>query len=143
MGTLSISTATPRRPTGRLYVALGVAVALLGPALYVWQILGARWLRDPWYVPVSATLGVALLLVALGRARSVWRILALVLVGLLAAGEWYFLLVLARLPDYTGPVVVGRPFPPFTTTRAGGSSFDQDSLKGEQNTVMVFFRGRW
>ena len=60
----------------------------------------------------------------------------------LAGFQWTFLF-LVRLPEYTGPVAVGQPFPAFTTQRADGTSFTQRDLAGEQNNVLVFFRGRW
>jgi hypothetical protein len=96
----------------------------------------------PWYMPIAATLSVFLIVVALWRARSVWRILALLLVVLLAGAEWAFMLE-TRLPAYTGPVATGQPFPEFTTMRADGAAFTQRDLEGDQNNVMVFFRGRW
>jgi len=115
---------------------------LLGPFLYVLQ-LRAKQLSAPWYAPALATAGVALLLLALLRRRTVWRIAALALCGLLAGGEWYILLALSKLPVYSGPVSVGGSFPTFSTTLADGSPFDQDSLRAAQNTALVFFRGRW
>jgi hypothetical protein len=96
----------------------------------------------PWYMPIAATLSVFLIVVALWQARSVWRILALLLVVLLAGAEWAFMLG-TRLPAYTGPVATGQPFPEFTTMRADGAPFMQRDLEGDQNNVMVFFRGRW
>src|SRR5271169_5712295 len=106
---------TRRRSPGRLFVALGLALAILGPAVYVVQISMQR-LRAPWYLPIAATLGVVLLIVALWQARTVWRVLALLFVLLLAGAEWAFLLG-SRLPAYTGPVAVGQPFPAFATTQ--------------------------
>ena len=62
--------------------------------------------------------------------------------GPLAGAEGAFLAAL-RLPAYTGPVAAGRPFPAFATIRADGTPFTQSDLEGDQDTVMVFFRGRW
>ena len=135
------ATAAPRRYPGRLFVALGLVLAVLGVAGYAIQLSTGR-LAAPWYMPCLATLGVAFLAVALWQARSVWRILALLLVLLLAGAEWAFLLA-ARLPAYTGPVAAGRAFPNFTTMRADGTTFTQADLEGNQNNVLVFFRGRW
>jgi hypothetical protein len=135
------STAQRRHP-GRLYLALGVLVALAGVVLYPLQ-LRAKVLIAPWYAPILATLGLVLVVLALGRSRSLWRWTAAVLLTLFAAGQWVMLLVLFRAPAYTGPVQAGEPFPEFTTTLADGSTFNRESLQGEQNTVMVFFRGRW
>jgi hypothetical protein len=135
------SAAAPRRVPGRLFLALGLGLAALGVIGYIVQISTGR-LTAPWYMPSLATLGVVFLAVALWQARSVWRILALLLVLLLAGAEWAFLLA-ARLPAYTGPVAAGRPFPAFATTRADGTTFTQHDLEGERNNVLVSFRGRW
>jgi hypothetical protein len=135
------SAAAPRRHPGRLLLALGLAVTVLSVAGYAVQ-LWARHLTTPWYVPAAATVGVILLAASLWQARTVWRWLALVLVLLLAGAEWAFLLA-ARLPPYTGPAEAGRPFPAFTTARADGNPFTQRDLKGDKDSVLVFFRGRW
>jgi hypothetical protein len=95
----------------------------------------------PWYMPALAMLGVLCLIISLWQRRSLWRWLGLLLVVLLAGAEWAFLLQ-ARLPAYTGPVA-GHSFPAFTTERTDGTSFTQDDLKGNQDNVLVFFRGRW
>jgi hypothetical protein len=136
-----ISPVAPRRFPGRLFLVLGLFLPLLGIIGYIIQ-LQARRLTAPWYMPIAATLGVALIAVALWQARSIWRILALLLIVLLAGAEWAFLLE-TRLPAYTGPVAAGQSFPEFATMRADGSSFTRRDLEGEQNNAMVFFRGRW
>jgi hypothetical protein len=133
--------AAPSRRPGRLILVLGIALAVLGVIGYVLQIRAQR-LTTPWYMPIAATVGVALLVFSLWQGRSVWRVLALLLVALLAGAEWAFLLM-TRLPPYTGPIAVGKPFPAFSTSRADGTPFTQSHLKGEQTSVLVFFRGRW
>jgi hypothetical protein len=139
---MSTPSPTPRRrPPGLLLVTLGLGLAALGIIGYAAQVAALR-LTTPWYVPLSATLGVLCLVVALWQGRTVWRVLALLLVLLLAAGEWAFLLE-TRLPAYTGPVAEGKPFPPFSTSRADGRTFTQEDLRGGHNHVFVFFRGRW
>ncbi|HEY7152884.1 MAG TPA: hypothetical protein VH575_02895 [Gemmataceae bacterium] len=139
---MNTSTAVaPRRPSGRLFLVLGLTLAVLGVIGYAVQLSMHR-LIAPWYLPISATLGVVFLLVALWQGRTIWRILALLLVVLLAGAEWMTLLG-SRLPAYTGPVAAGQPFPAFATTRADGESFTQRDLRGDQNSVLVFFRGRW
>ncbi len=135
------SAVAPRRSPGRLFLALGLTLAALGVIGYVLQIQAQR-LTAPWYVPIMATVGLVFVVVSLWQRRSVWRVLALVLVTLLAGAAWTFLLA-ARLPAYTGPIVVGQPFPPFASARADGTPFTQQNLIGEQNSVLVFFRGRW
>ncbi len=138
---MTTTTAIERRSSGRLLVVLGLTLAVLGVVGYALQIK-AQHLAVPWYMPIAATVGLAFVLASLWQARTVWRVLALLLVALLAVGGWAFLLLM-RLPEYTGPVAAGRPFPAFTTARADGTPFTQDDLKGSQTNVLVFFRGRW
>ncbi len=130
-----------KRYPGRRFLWLGIALAILGPAAYALLIWAGR-LFTPWYVPIVGTAGVLLVIMSLAYARSVGRVLALVLVGLLAAGEWSLLLKVARLPAYTGPVEVGKPLPAFETQLADGSRLAPADLRGKQNTLLVFFRGR-
>jgi hypothetical protein len=137
----TLSAAAPRRYPGRLLLALGLALPVLGIIGYVAQIAMQR-LTTPWYMPVLATLGAVLLVVSLWQRLTLWRVLALLPVLLVAGAEWMLLLG-ERLPAYTGPVAVGKPFPEFTTARAEGTSFTQRDLEGDQDNVLVFFRGRW
>jgi hypothetical protein len=136
-----VAVATKRYP-GRIYVWLGILVALAGVAVYFIQF-NAKILRTPWYTPICATIGVGLVLLALVYSRTIWRWAALVFLTLLAAAEWHMVLQGLSTPTYAGPVQAGQPFPEFATTLADGSTFTQRDLKGEQNTVMVFFRGHW
>jgi hypothetical protein len=122
-------------------LVVGLGFGALGVLAYAAQ-LSIQRLWTPWYLPVSATLGVLLLLLSLWRARNAWRVLALALLVLLAAAEWAFV-VNARLPEYAGPVATGASFPAFTTARADGAPFTRSDLAGDQNSVLVFFRGRW
>src|SRR5262245_50122613 len=132
---------TVRHP-GRPFVLLGVFLAVAGPVLMMLLTFAAKILITPWYAPVLGTLGVALIILALTRSRSIWRWTAVVLFTLFVAFQWYALLAM-RTPAYSGPVKDGEPFPAFATTLADGSAFTQNELKGDQNTVMVFFRGHW
>src|SRR3954469_15358926 len=112
---------TTTRPRGRLLMLLGLGLAALGIAAYVLQ-LWLRRLSVPWYMPAAALLGAALLAASLRERRSVWRVLALVVVLLLGGFE-VMALNSMRLPRYTGPVAVGKPFPAFEAKLADGSSF--------------------
>jgi len=132
----------PRRYPGRLFVALGFALAALGIAAYVVQIAADR-LKTPWYLPFSGMLGVICVALALGQARSAWCVLALVVLVLITGAECAFLLG-TRLQAYTGTqVAAGKPFPAFATATADGTPFTQSDLNGDHDMVMVFFRGRW
>lgn len=139
--TASVPLQATRRP-GRMYLALGIFAVLAGPVLYLLQ-LRLRILTVPWYTPVLATIGAALAITALLKARSISRWLAAGLFTAFAGAAWLAMLVLLHVPDYRGPVRVGHPFPEFTTARADGSTFTQDDLKGDKNSILVFFRGRW
>src|SRR5437016_4325175 len=93
----------PTRPAGRVLLWLGIASALLGIVVYA-ALLGAGLLHTPWYAPALATVGVGLLVLSLIRRFTFFRGAALLLLGLLTAAEWWFLLDLSRLPPYAGPV---------------------------------------
>ncbi len=133
---------TTSRHPGRSLLLLGVFLAVAGPALMILLMFAAKILITPWYAPLLGTLGVALIVLALMRSRSIWRWTALVIFTSLAAFQWWALLAM-RTPAYTGPVKDGQPFPAFATRLADGSSFTHADLQGDQNTIMVFFRGHW
>jgi hypothetical protein len=135
------STSPPRRFSGRLLLALGLSLTVLGVLAYIVQ-LSTKRLLTPWYMPAATTLGAILLVASLWQRRTVWRVLALLLLLLLAGLEWAVFLA-AQLPAYTGPLAEGKPFPAFTTMKADGSPFTQRDLEGEPSQVLVFFRGRW
>lgn len=131
----------PRRSAGRRSLFLGLGLAVLGIAGYAAQIAAHR-LVTPWYLPALATLGAAVVAGSLWQRVTLWRSLALVLVGLLSAAEWMFVLG-TRLPADTGMVSVGRSFPEFETVSSDGEPFARRDLEGDQNHLLVFFRGRW
>jgi hypothetical protein len=132
----------PPKTGGRLLLWIGVLAAIAGVVVYQFQ-MNAGLLTTPWYAPALATLGTVLILVSLLRRFSAWRLAALLLIGALTAGEWWFLVSYSKVPDYSGPVEKGKPFPEFSAALADGTVFTQDSLKGDQDTIMVFFRGHW
>lgn len=120
---------------------LGLVVTAGGIIAYAVQLFNHR-LVTPWYMPLLATVGAALIARSLWRRRTLWRVLAMLLVTLAAAGEWMMLLGM-RLPDYAGPVAAGRAMPDFTSARASGGPLTHRDLVGDQNHLFVFFRGRW
>ena len=132
----------PPKSGGRLLLWVGVLAAVLGIVGYAVQ-MNVGLLTTPWYLLGLSALGTALILVALLRRFSAWRLLALLLVGALTAGQWWFLVWYSKLPDYAGPLANGQPFPAFAAKLADDTPFTQDSLKSDRDTVMVFFRGRW
>jgi hypothetical protein len=134
--------AAPPKVRGRPLLWLGLLAAFAGVPLYVLQIRAGN-LMTPWYAPALATLGLVLVLVSRFRHRTVLRGLAFMLVTFIACFEWYFLLEMARLPSDTGRVFVKQELPEFTAYRADGSPFTQADLKGDKETVLVFFRGHW
>ena len=133
---------TTTRHPGRSLLIFGMFLAIAGPVLMMLLTFAAKILITPWYAPVLGTLGVALIILALMRSRSIWRWTALVIFTLFVGFQWWALLAM-RTPAYTGPVKDGQHFPAFATALADGSTFTQADLQGDQNTVMVFFRGHW
>jgi hypothetical protein len=139
---ITSSPVAPSKAGGRLLLWLGLLAALAGLPLYALQ-MNAGSLTTPWYVPALASFGALLVLLSLLRRPTVWRVLALLLAGFLAGGSCYFLFSVARLPAYAGPIAQGQELPAFTASRADGKPFTQSDLKGDKDTVLVFFRGRW
>jgi hypothetical protein len=131
----------PDRSRGRPLLWAGLGLAVLGVVAVVVQ-MSLQILIVPWYMPALALLGVGLVATSLWRRRTVWRGLALLALVLLSGAELAMLNAM-RLPPYAGPIAVGRTFPAFASKRADGTSFTQDDLIGDQNHVLVFFRGRW
>jgi hypothetical protein len=132
----------PATTSGRGLVLLGIGLMVLGMAGYAVQLFALHLLFTPWYMAAMTSVGALLVLLAILRKRTVVRILTLLLLLLVGAGQWGLLLHM-RLPAYTGPVSAGIPFPAFVTHRADGSTFSQRDLGGDKNDVLVFFRGRW
>jgi hypothetical protein len=137
----SVSAPVPRS-TGRMYLLLGVLLGVLGLVIYFVQI-GMQQFVVPWYAPILATAGAALILLATVKRPGVIRVLVLLVFLALAGFEWYVLTVATRLPAYAGPVKVGQPLPAFATTRADGSPFTDKDLQAGNPAVLVFFRGHW
>jgi hypothetical protein len=135
------SNPVPHR-SGRAFFWAGVFLCLLGPMLFAVEFSLKR-LAVPWFSPALATLAVFCLIMAVVRRRTVSRWVALVLIALFAGIQWYGLAVFIKLPDYKGPVQVGKSIPAFQGKRADGSPFTNSELKGDKRHVLVFFRGRW
>jgi hypothetical protein len=127
---------------GRSLLLVGVLITVGGAAVNMLLMFAAKILNANWYAPLVGTLGLVLIILALMRSRSIWRWVAVVFFTLFVAFQWFALFAM-RLPAYAGPVKGGQPFPAFSTTLADGSAFTQSDLQGDQNTVLVFFRGHW
>jgi hypothetical protein len=136
------STEAPLRSRGRLWLLLGLAVALAGPPAYFVQ-MGMGKLFTPWYVPALALLGVALLLRSLFARFTAWRALGLLFCAGLLGLEIWFLVGYAASPPYNGPLAVDKPVPSFKAALADGTPFTAADLEGDKSTAMVFFRGHW
>jgi hypothetical protein len=142
MGTIPTTAPAEVRSGGRGLLWAGVGLCLLGPALVAAQY-NLGHVVVPWYLPALSTLGAFLLLCSLLRRLTVVRVVVLGLIAAVAAFEWFFLVSLARLPDYEGPARPGQQFPAFQTARADGSPFTDADLRDGRPSVLVFFRGRW
>ena len=130
------------RPRHWLFFMAGGLLFLLGPAMYFVQF---RWkyLDTPWYVPLTATAGLALMFVSVWRRRGVVRILGMVFFTLACGFEWYMLVVGTATPHYSGPAQPGRALPEFAAYLADGTPFTNTDLAQGTPTVLLFFRGRW
>jgi hypothetical protein len=142
MNELNRTSAGTLRHPGRSMLLLGVFLAVGGYVLSMVLMFAGKILITAWYAPILGTLGLVLIVLALKRSRSIWRWTAVVIFTLFVGFEWFVVFAM-RLPAYTGPVKARQTFPAFATTLADGSAFTQDDLKGDQDTVMVFFRGHW
>jgi hypothetical protein len=133
--------AIPRSRHWLLFIA-GILLFLVGPLLYVIQFR-MKHLVVPWYVPILATAGVALMIGSVWRRRGIVRAIVLVLFAILCGLEWSMLAVGMKSPLYTGPAQPGRRVPAFTATLADGAPFTEKDLAEGSSTILLFFRGRW
>jgi hypothetical protein len=138
---LSTAATTPRLLRWP-FLLIGVLLFLLGPVIYVFQFR-AHVFTTPWYVPILATLGVLLGIVALVRRWSIICAAGVIFLTLVCGLEWFMILVATRTPTYVGPAALGRQIPAFITTLADGAEFSDKDLAKGTSTVLVFFRGRW
>lgn len=120
----------------------GILLFFLGPPIYVIQFL-TKHLTAPWYVPLMASAGVALMFASVWRRRGVGRTLGLVFFTIVCGMEWFMLAVGTATPLYTGPAQPGHKVPEFTASLADGTPFTEKDLAQGSPTVLVFFRGRW
>src|SRR5260370_38712907 len=97
---------TTARNPGRSLLLLGMFLAVAGYVLMMLLMFAAKILITPWYAPLLGTLGVALIILALMRSRSIWRWSAAVLFSLFAAAQWLSLFAIV-FPDCTGLVKDG------------------------------------
>lgn len=132
----------PPRHSGRAILFLGLLLVIAGPVIYTVQVQN-KSLMAPWYFPVLATLGALSIGWSLVLRRTIWRWGTTGLASLFAAFVWLMMLVGMATPPYQGPVTVGQAFPNFETRLASGEAFQQGDLKGDQDTVLVFYRGHW
>jgi hypothetical protein len=138
---LSTTESTTTRSSGRGFFLLGWLLLIGGIAGYFVQLFALKQFVVPWYIPTLATIAFVLMLMGLSRRRGILRFLGLAACGLLAAGEWHFVLVGSRTPAYAGPQT-SEPTPAFTAIRADGTPFTERDLAG-QPTVLVFYRGHF
>jgi hypothetical protein len=118
-------------------------VTFVGIAVYMVQFMVLKQLGStPWYAPLLATIGAALVFLSVRERRTVPRLVGLVVLLLLAGLQWYFFLSFTKLPQYAGPSA-GEKLPQFQTTLATGAPFSNADLANGTPTVLIFFRGRW
>lgn len=144
MATETTTRTAEDRSLGRGNLWAGIGLCVLAFALVAVQIAALKLLTFvPWYFPALTTLGFLLVVLSLAKRASVTRFIVLLLVGALASFQWFFLVSLAKLPDYTGPATAGAKVPAFQTAFADGKPFTDKDLQDGRPTVLTFFRGRW
>ena len=121
---------------------MGLALFLAGPILNAIEITSGR-LTMPWYLPILATLGVLFMIASVWQRGGILRVSGLVVFAVLCGLIWFFVLVMSKVPDYTGPALPGKKVPAFTTRLADGKSFSDEDLEAGDRSVLLFFRGRW
>ena len=121
---------------------MGLALFLAGPILNAIEIINGR-LTMPWYLPILATLGVLFMIASVWQRGGILRISGLVIFAVLCGLIWFFVLVMSKVPNYTGPAQPGKKVPAFNTKLADGTSFSNEDLEEGDRSVLLFFRGRW
>ena len=117
-------------------------MAFLGIFSYVGQML-AGFLPTPWHVPVFAIVGALLVARAFWLRGTVLRVLGILGCLALAGLEVWFIFFYTALPTYSGPVAAGANFPEFEAVRADGNRFTKASWEGEEDSILIFYRGHW
>src|SRR5579862_6837378 len=79
---------TNSRHPGRTWLFAGMVLAIGGVMIYLLLTLSANILITPWYMPLLGTVGVALMVLALVRSRSIWRWTAVTLFTLFVGLQW-------------------------------------------------------
>ncbi|MFO0811416.1 MAG: hypothetical protein U0746_22530 [Gemmataceae bacterium] len=121
---------------------VGLLLSFGAIAAYSLQFIGLKWLTVPWYLPILGTVGALIALTSLGQRRAIGRYIGVTVLVLLASAEWLLVAKLSVLPTYAGPGT-GQPFPAFAARFADGTPFTEANLKGDKETILIFFRGRW
>jgi hypothetical protein len=142
MNDLKQAVTQAERRSGLAFLVLGLLAVVGGPVIFTAQMLN-KSLLAPWYVPILATLGALLVAWSLVQSRTLWRWGVAGVSALFAALVWLWMLVGLAIPPYTGPVTVGQAFPGFETRLASGAAFRQEDLRGDKDTILLFFRGHW
>ncbi len=120
----------------------GIVLFLAAPILYAIQLRFDR-LFFPWYLPLLFTLGVLCMGASVWRQFGIGRAVGLAFCTLVCAFGWYMFLFGVNTPPYAGPAQVGRKVPAFATQLADGKAFTDRDLADDQDSIVLFFRGRW
>src|SRR5262245_4340699 len=101
--TMETSTVVQGAPARRLPLFfIGVLLFFAGFVAYAIQMSMHR-LTMPWYIPISATAGVLLMLFSAWQRRSIVRGVFACMFLLACGSLWYMALVGTRTPQYAGP----------------------------------------
>jgi hypothetical protein len=131
------------RHPGRGIFLLGILLAVGGIAIFAAIFSQLHILQTPWYMPILATAGAMLAVMALARQQTIARWIGTSCLVALAGFQWFAFLFMLATPAYAGPAMVGQAFPQFATKKYDGSAFTHENLKSDKNAILLFFRGRW
>jgi hypothetical protein len=124
------------------FFVIGFLFFLLGPAINFAQISMGK-LVTPWHVPVLATVGLAFMGLSVVQRGGIVRPIAFLLFLTVCGFEWFFIVHMIRVPEYTGPAQPGEALPAFAARKADGTTFSHTDLAVGVPSIMLFYRGRW
>ncbi len=121
-----------------------VFLALLGGPVAYFLLLKIPWVRNTaWPNVFILLIAVSWALIQLRQEHSTCASVALAVTLTIAAGFLYVRFGLASLPEAHVNVAVGSEAPGFKLLDSEDREFVLSDLRGKENVVLVFYRGKW
>lgn len=119
-------------------------LALLGGPVAYFMLLKIPWVRNTaWPNIIVLFIAVSWALMQLRQEYSAWTAAVLGLTLVVALGFLYLRFGIASLPEAHLNVAVGSGAPDFKLHDTEGREFALSGLRGEENVILVFYRGVW